>query len=85
MESEPMLAPRENRLYGKKSPPRRIESMTLHPAGQRAQHTTNDLSPPPPTPPPPPHLPRKEANKDGKLDSRRELRSVRLALMKVTT
>ena len=39
-----MLTPRENPLYWKKnSPQRKIEPMTLHQAGQRAQHTTNEL------------------------------------------
>ena len=45
MESEPMLAPRENPLYRKNPPQRRIEPVMLHHAGQRAQHTTNRVVP----------------------------------------
>ena len=37
----------KNPLFRKNSPQRRIEPMTLHQAGQRAQHTTNKLSRPP--------------------------------------
>ena len=48
MESEPMLTPREQSpLREKKSPQRRKEPTTLHQAGQRAQHTTNELFRPP--------------------------------------
>ena len=36
-----------NPLYQENSPQRRIEPMTLHQAGQRAQHTTNELLRPP--------------------------------------
>ena len=43
LESEPTLTPREKSLYGKNAPQRRIEPMTLHQAGQRAQHTTKEL------------------------------------------
>ena len=43
MESEPMLTPRENPLYRKNSPQRRIEPTTLLQAEQLAQHTTNEL------------------------------------------
>ena len=43
MESEPMLTLRENPIYWKNSPQRRIEPMTLHQAGQQAQHTTKEL------------------------------------------
>ena len=35
----------KNPLYRKNSPQRRIEPTTLHYAGQRAQHTTNELFP----------------------------------------
>ena len=37
----------KNPLYWKNSPQRRIEPATLHHAGQRAQHTTNELFWPP--------------------------------------
>ena len=37
----------KNPSYGKNSPQRRIETTTLHPAGQRAQHTTSELFRPP--------------------------------------
>ena len=40
---------------GKKKNSRKIEPTTLHHAGQRAQHTANELSSPPPPPPPAPH------------------------------
>ena len=44
MDSEPMLTPREkSSLTKQKSPQRKIEPTTLHQAGQRAQHTTNEL------------------------------------------
>ena len=43
MESEPMLTPRENPLYQKNSPQRRIEPMMLYQAGQQSQHSTNKL------------------------------------------
>ena len=44
MESEPMLTQREkSSLPEKNSHQRRIEPTTLHQAGQRAQHTTNEL------------------------------------------
>ena len=39
MESEPMLAPREKSPVSEAE--RRVEPMTLHEAGQRAQHTTD--------------------------------------------
>ena len=59
IESESMLTPRENSLCRKNSPQRRIEPMMLHQAGQRAQHTTNELFQPPKSPsyfdPPPQH------------------------------
>ena len=38
MESEPMLTPREE--FPLSVAQRRVESVTLHPAGQQAQHTT---------------------------------------------
>ena len=48
MESEPMLTPREKSpLPEKNYPLRRIEPTTLHHAGQRAQHTVNELFRPP--------------------------------------
>ena len=48
MESEPMLTSREKSPLPKKNvPQRRIEPMTLHQAGQQAQHTTNELFRPP--------------------------------------
>ena len=41
-----MLTPREKSPQPeKKSPQMRIEPTTLHPAGQRGQHTTNELFP----------------------------------------
>ena len=44
IESEPMLTPREKSpLPEKNYPQRRTEPMTLHQAGQQAQHTTNKL------------------------------------------
>ena len=45
IESEAMLTPRQKipSTGEKKSPQRRIEPTTLHQAGQRAQHTTNEL------------------------------------------
>ena len=44
MESEPIVTPREKSpLPEKKCPQRRIEPPTLHQAGQRAQHITNEL------------------------------------------
>ena len=47
-ESEPMLTPRKkSALPEKNSPQRRIEPRTLHQAGQRAQHTTDELFWPP--------------------------------------
>ena len=42
MEPEPMLTQRKHHLYWKTSQ-RRIKPMTLHQAGQQAQHTTNEL------------------------------------------
>ena len=47
MVSEPTLTPRENPPLLENSPQRRIEHQTLHQAGQRAQHTTNELFRPP--------------------------------------
>ena len=45
-----MLPPREkNPSSRKNSPQRRMEPTTLHQAGQRAQHTTNELFRPPAT------------------------------------
>ena len=43
MESEPMELQGKNPLYGKNSPQRRIKPKPLHQAGQRAQHTTDEL------------------------------------------
>ena len=44
MESAPTLTPRgKSPLPEKNSPHRRIEPMTLHQAGQRTQHITNEL------------------------------------------
>ena len=44
IESEPMLTPREKSPPpDKKSSQRSIEPTTLHQAGQRAQHTTNEI------------------------------------------
>ena len=44
METEPMLTPEDKSpLPEKNSPQRRIEPSTLHQAGQRAQHTINEL------------------------------------------
>ena len=43
MESEPRLTPREKSPLPEKNLKRRIEPTTLHQAGQRAQHTTNEL------------------------------------------
>ena len=44
MESEPMLTPSgKYPLPEKNSPLRRIEPTTMHQAGQRAQHTNNEL------------------------------------------
>ena len=43
MESEPMLTPRQRSILPKYSPQRRMEPTMLHQAGQRAQHTTNEL------------------------------------------
>ena len=58
MESEPTLTPREKSpLLEKKSPQRRTEPMTLHKAGQRAQHTTNEIFQPQHLPPPHPSAP----------------------------
>ena len=48
MKSEHMSTPRDKSpLPGKKCSQRNIEPTTLHYAGQRAQHTTNDLFRPP--------------------------------------
>ena len=70
MESEPMLTPQEKSPLPENSPQRRFEPTTLHQAGQRAQHITNELfrphkyikvpstntqvAPAPPSPIPPP-------------------------------
>ena len=44
MKSEPLLTPMEKSPTSeKKSPQRRIEPSTLHQAGQRVQHTNNEL------------------------------------------
>ena len=43
VESGPMLTPREKSPLLEINSPQRMESTTLHPAGQQAQHTTNDL------------------------------------------
>ena len=45
MESEPMLTPRE--IFPPLEAQRRVESATLHHAGQRAQYTTNEAIPAP--------------------------------------
>ena len=47
MESEPMLTQGKNPPYGENSPQRRMEPMTVHQAGQWAQHTTHWAIAPP--------------------------------------